>query len=430
MAEHLAGHSEGKDDGNTDRYGLFSGLDASPRIITRSTQAALGLWASAVINTLALNLIADVMEWDNAVATREYAWLRLMSDVKYDGYSDFRSGIRFLESLVTWLKQFEPANRATAYQFVKDRMVYISAAEMQRVIELFVPETVIPYLRRVVADQFGIKPYDVWGSHESAEALNQRLGRCLFIGLSDGSRIDLLRRANTGRLSQEQLVPMMNIGFDKWKELSEDLRTLQGADACFRDVYLIDDFTASGTTFVRQVDNKWKGKLVKFDRMIKEARERLAKNFPVAEGYTLHIHHYVSTHQARHALRERVDEVKKWPHCTFRSTIITEGTMLPATLKMGEIFSEESGMRATDDRDAPTISLCNRYYDPQLYERLKKHCNEVGQTDMRYGYANCALPLVLEHNTPNNTISLIWAETNGKEEHAMRPLFRRRDRHG
>ena len=147
LAEHLAGHSEGKDDENTDRYGLFSGLDAFPRIITRSTQAALGLWASAVINTLALNLIADVMEWDNAVATREYAWLRLMSDVKYDGYSDFRSGIRFLESLVTWLKQFEPANRATAYQFVKDRMVYISAAEMQRVIELFVPETVIPYLR-------------------------------------------------------------------------------------------------------------------------------------------------------------------------------------------------------------------------------------------------------------------------------------------
>ena len=429
MAEHLAGHSEGKDDGNTDRYGLFSGLDAFPKIITRSTQAGLGLWASAVINTLALNLIADVMKWDNAVATREYAWLRLMSDVKYDGYSDFRSGIRFLESLVTWLKQFEPANRATAYQFVKDRMVYISAAEMQRVIELFVPETVIPYLRRIVAEQFGVKPYDVWGNHESAEALNQRLRRCLFIGLSDGSRIDLLRRENAGRLSQEQIVPMMNIGHDKWQELSEDLYNLQ-VGVSFEDVYLIDDFTASGTTFIRQVNNEWKGKLVKFNRMIKEARENLAENFPVAEGYTLHIHHYVSTHQAHCALQERVDEAKKWPDCTFCSAIITEGTRLPDTLKMGEISPEESEMRATDNRDAPTISLCKQYYDPQLYERLKKHCNEVGQMDMRYGYANCALPLVLEHNTPNNTISLIWAETNGTLDHAMRPLFRRRDRHG
>ena len=383
-----------------------------------------------MINTLALNLIADVMDWDNAVATREYAWLRLMSDVKYDGYSDFRSGIRFLESLVTWLKQFNSADRAAAYQFVKDRMVYISAAEMQRVIELFVPETVIPYLRRIVANQFGIKPYNVWSCHRSTAALNQRLRRCLFIGLSDGSRIDLLRRANTGRLSQEQIVPMMNIGLDKWKELSEDLRNLQGIDACFEDVYLIDDFTASGTTFVRRVNNKWKGKLVKFDRMIEEARERLAENFPVAEDYTLHIHHYVSTHQARYALRERVDEVKGGSDCTFRSAIITEGTMLPAALKMGEISSDESEMKATDDLDALTISLCNQYYDPQLYERLKKHCKEVGQTDMRYGYANCALPLVLEHNTPNNTISLIWAETNGDPDHAMRPLFRRRDRHG
>jgi hypothetical protein len=29
---------------------------------------------------------------------------------------------------------------------------------------------------------------------------------------------------------------------------------------------------------------------------------------------------------------------------------------------------------------------------------------------MKYGYANCALPLVLEHNTPNNSISLLWAD--------------------
>ena len=49
---------------------------------------------------------------------------------------------------------------------------------------------------------------------------------------------------------------------------------------------------------------------------------------------------------------------------------------------------------------------------------------------MRYGYANCALPLVLEHNTPNNSIPILWAETQGKLGHPMRPLFRRRDRHG
>ena len=46
-----------------------------------------------MINTLALNLVADAMKWDNEVATREYAWLRLISSLKYDGYSDFRAGV-------------------------------------------------------------------------------------------------------------------------------------------------------------------------------------------------------------------------------------------------------------------------------------------------------------------------------------------------
>jgi hypothetical protein len=49
---------------------------------------------------------------------------------------------------------------------------------------------------------------------------------------------------------------------------------------------------------------------------------------------------------------------------------------------------------------------------------------------MKYGYANCALPVVLEHNTPNNSIPLLWAETEGKSGVKMHPLFFRRDRHG
>ena len=78
-------------------------------------------------------------------------------------------------------------------------------------------------------------------------AFRKRLRRCLFVGLSDGSRIDVLRRANAGHLSQEQVVPMMNVDDDKWKSLAKDLKEELGDDARFSDVYLIDDFTASGT---------------------------------------------------------------------------------------------------------------------------------------------------------------------------------------
>jgi hypothetical protein len=37
----------------------------------------------------------------------------------------------------------------------------------------------------------------------------------------------------------------------------------------------------------------------------------------------------------------------------------------------------------------------------------------------------------LDHNTPNNSIPLLWADTEGNmDAHPMTSLFRRRDRHG
>lgn len=372
-----------------------------------------------MINALALNLIADVMGWDTEEATREYAWLRLMSSVKYDGYSDFRAGVRFLESLATWLRQFQPEDRPAAYDFVKTRLVYLSQAEMQRVIELFIPETVTPYLRKAAAMEVGIKSWEVWGSAAGVAAFNRLLRRCLFVGLSDGSRIDILRRVNSPRLVQDQFVPMLDIGDEKWLDLGDELTKALGEGARFDNVYLIDDFTASGTTFIRQVEGKWKGKLKKFNELVVKARDQLKGRLPISDSYALHIHHYVSTDQARIALETRVaDAHANLTNRSFDVVTITEGLRLPSGLKM------------TGGADTPVLGLCDHYYDDHLYQRLKKHCDEAGQADMRRGYANCALPVVLEHNTPNNAISLLWAETTGRDGHPMRPLFRRRDRHG
>ena len=383
-----------------------------------------------MINALALNLIATVMNWDNERATAEYAWLRLMSSIKYDGYSDFRAGVRFLESLVSWLRQFDQQDRETAYAFVQSRMVYISTAEMQRVIENFIAETVTPYLRKAVAAELEIKPYEVWRTPAGAKAFLEHQRRCLFVGLSDGSRIDVLRRANSGRLSQEQVVPMLNVDNEKWKSLGKDLRDELGDDARFQDVYLVDDFTASGTTFIRFPDGEPKGKLAKFEQNAQEARKALKDNFPLADGYTLHIHHYVSTAQARQALEGRIAEAgEKLKDPSFGVAYITEGMRLPADLPIGTSDADEA-MVAIAPSDEPYFGLCGTYYDHNLFERLEKHCKEAGQADMKYGYANCALPLVLEHNTPNNSIPILWAETLGKLGHPMRPLFRRRDRHG
>jgi hypothetical protein len=373
---------------------------------------------------MGLSLIAEVMGWpgDQAQATREYAWLRMMSSVKYDGYSFFRAGVRFIETLATWLKQFEHGDRAAAYDFVKKRLVYFSLPEIQCLVENFIPEVVTPNLRAVVAADLSVKPYEVWKDSKGAEAFNRRLRKVLFVGLSDGSRIDLLRRSNFSRISQEQVVPMMNVDIDKWRDLNDNLVKHEGMkpDEKFEDVYLVDDFTASGTTFIRQIDGKWKGKLKKFNDIVAGARDELGKEFPIADGYSLHIHHYVSSHQARRNLDEKLaTAARDWKEKSFGKYNITEGLILPATLPLSQ------------PGDAAALGLCDKYYDHALFKRLEKHCREAGMDTMKLGYAYCALPVVLEHNTPNNSIPLLWAETAGADgAHAMEPLFFRRDRHG
>jgi hypothetical protein len=55
---------------------------------------------------------------------------------------------------------------------------------------------------------------------------------------------------------------------------------------------------------------------------------------------------------------------------------------------------------------------------------------KVGGEQAHYGFAKTGLFLVLEHNTPNNSIALLWAEADGDSPAPpMRPLFRRRQRH-
>lgn len=370
---------------------------------------------------LALGLLSEVMGWanDDSIAAREYQWLRLMGAAKYDGYSDFRAGVRFLESFATWLKQFAQADRQAAYDFVKNRLVYISFPELQRLIEAFVPEIVTPVVRRVAAQELKIKPYEIWSTPDGFECFNDHLRKVLIVGMSDGSRIDYLRRANAKLLSTEQIVPMMNIGAEKWEDLNSKLETACGTGAKFTHVYLIDDFTASGTTFIRQTPEGWKGKLSNFNKLIMKSRN-LGDKFPIIDGYHLHIHHYISSYQARTALEERIaDAEQNWMEKSFGTIDISEGLLLPETAKLEAVS------------DAAILDISKNYYDHALFKRLEKHCREAGQTTMMYGYADCALPVVLDHNTPNNSIPLLWAETLGEDgAHAMRPLFFRRDRHG
>ena len=67
---------------------------------------------------LGLRILGRIMDWDDDRARKEFAWLKLMARLKYDGYRDFQAGMRFIDSLATWLQQFKSHERETAYAFV------------------------------------------------------------------------------------------------------------------------------------------------------------------------------------------------------------------------------------------------------------------------------------------------------------------------
>ena len=75
-----------------------------------------------------------------------------------------------------------------------------------------------------------------------------------------------------------------------------------------------------------------------------------------------------------------------------------------------------------DQSDPAMADLSRRFYDDVLTDEHK------GRAPL--GYADCALPLVLSHNTPNNSISLLWADTTVEPQSLNRlALFPRYERH-
>ncbi len=367
---------------------------------------------------LTLRVLGEIMDWSDSKATKEFRWLRLVSRMKYDGYQDYLAGARFIESLVAWIQQFPtPDDRATAYAFVRKQLVYIGPSEMRRLVELFYPDKVQRTLLRSVAETCGIPPYRVWASTEATAHYERLLRQTLFIGLSDGARLDLFRRANTGVISNEQVVVATHIDEEKWEELLKKLRCAHGQapDAGFKLVYLIDDFVATGTTFIRKHSESgaWKGKLAKFHKAI-------SPDSPFEEDFRICVHHYIALHDAVDKLEQKhaqaLEELgpAKW----FPNVHFSFGTILPEHLPID---------KSADVEARTFVDVAHRYYDPDVEN---EHTSEGG-TDMRLGFGRCAVPLILEHNTPNNSVSLLWAETSGTGDgaHRMRPLFRRRHRH-
>jgi hypothetical protein len=361
---------------------------------------------------LALRVLEEVMEWDNATALKETTWLRLISQYKYDDYHDYLAGARFIGRLADWLQQFEREDRKAAYDYVRDNLVFVSLPEMRHLVDRFYPETIERVLTCAVAQKLGVPAYLVWSQPDAESTFRAVSRKTLYFGLSDGARIDTFRRSNEGRISHEQIIVATQIHEDKWNEVIAKLRAeLDLETAKFERVFLIDDFVGSGKTLLRweEGNKKWDGKLVKF---YNESRDYFTTHFE--KNFSVHIHHYMASYDGRCAVEETEKKRGKEAPDWFSNVEFTYGWVLPESLPLEE------------KRDAAFWRLTDKYYDPAIQTKS----TALGGDHVKRGFGHCGLPLILEHNTPNNSVALLWAETAGaKGAHQMRALFRRAQRH-
>jgi hypothetical protein len=363
---------------------------------------------------LAKQLLTKVMGWTEENITPELPLVQAMADYKYDEYGQFSPGMRFVESLALWLNQFSEEERQAAYEFVKKRLIFCSAAEMGHLVSIAYPDVIRPIIleraSQLCPDISNLKISKLIGTDEFKIIKRQSL----FLGLSDGSHTNIFRRSNP-ELSHEQIWQAYEISSDKAKDMLKDLskdlaqilkRQPTEDEGRFQMVFLLDDFSGSGLSYLRKTpEDEFKGKIAKF---YNQATSGIPELFNQDNLYIC-IVLYMATEQACSWLKDLAEEFFARKSVLWDIKVIQK---LPKRVCLQE------------PEDTPFLSLVEQdcYYDLDVEDEHTK----VGGGNVKRGFANCGLPLVLSHNTPNNSVCLLWADP---ELYKIRGLFPRVSRH-
>ena len=358
---------------------------------------------------LAESLLVKVMGWGSDRLVDELPRLDRMARFKYDEYQQFGPGQKFLEALCLWLAQFETREeREVAFEFVRRRLVFISADDMRHLVEVSFQDVVRPMLIAGTAARIGASP------HRLAEVINHPAYRAslrstLFLGLSDGSRMDIFRRS--ANLDNEQVWQAYEMSAGKSVDMLKDLRKALGQeDASFERIVLVDDFSASGISYARKEEGGWKGKAIKALKQFAPAGE--AKDLVPYDQIEMHIVLYVATRSAVQYIRDQLAAYAA--EQSIPAPTVTAVYELPPELALN------------DNDDAAFLKLAD---DDRYYRKRPLDGHEAkGKSDtVKRGFAACALPVVLAHNCPNNSLYLLWADP--LEIDSARGLFPRIVRH-
>ena len=385
-------------------------------------------------SNLASLLLSSVMGWDYVGLNSERPELEFMGSMKYDAYDRFMPGTRFMSSLVQWLNQFDEEDRKTVLDFVKKKLVFVSSTQMNYLVDLLYDSKIRPILLRKATENAQMPSYMLCNKKVQKQFDIEKRSS-LVVGLSDGAHTDILRRS--AGFNNEQVLTNYYPDEKKLKDMLDDVRNdkkIKGIEKpYFRNIFLIDDFTASGKSFVRYDDNakKFKGKLAKIiDQLRAENKERTDEEIAAGEKEEMHLSYLLDANQPE----VHIDIL--FCIATKKAVRNIRNGLDDFLLKRGydKIKYHIHVVQELDDSLSKEITE-----DPNLMKVLEKphylHQNlkddtayKVGSVTRPYlGFDECALPVVLSHNTPNNSLPILWQDTDNDQE--FKGLFPRISRH-
>lgn len=375
-------------------------------------------------SNLANQLLGSIMKWDAPTLASERAALEFMGSMKYDAYDRYMPGMRFMSSLVQWLNDIKEEDRDEAYKFIKEKLVFISSMQMNYLVDLLYDSKIRPILLDMSTAETGMPSYKC-----SSKVVRTRFEiekrSALIIGLSDGAHTDILRRS--AGFNNEQVLTNYYPDGKKLKDMLDELRKdqkLKGIEnPFFRRILLIDDFTASGKSFIRfdESDREYHGKLKKIidelcikDYVEKEEKiEHLSYLLNPEQKIQIDILFCIATEKARTNIKSSLDDYLK---------SVNWQNKVEFNIHIVQILEDKLSIDIKTDKDLVKLLKKDEHF---VKECVISKSYKVGKNDNPWlGFDECALPVVLAHNTPNNSLPIIWQDAE-----RFHGLFPRISRH-
>ena len=347
---------------------------------------------------LAQRLLAATLKWSPEDIERYSNLIDNFAELKYDEYQQYRPGSRFVEHLCAWLNQFEEGEeREIILQFLLRNLTFISTSEMHRLIETVYPEIVLPI--------FESQTEGILRDYPSKEPLKDLIielikAKSAFFALSDGARIDVFRRV--ARLDHDQVCVDYSISQIKSTEMLSKMnnrankkdpekKVLGLFQDRFEHIFLLDDFSASGVSYLRKEGKRWAGKVFK---AISDLENK--KILDASSKAKIHIVLYLATDKAVNRLRDYIKDycVERCVDRNYEFDIHFIQKVSPVQLSP----QEDAIFRKKKKKNKEIIT--------------DSHYKKGDMTNPHLGFDGCGLALVIYHNTPNNSFPVIWAGEN------------------